>query len=295
VKVAYGQAYHHRAQWRVENAGQQLIRKLRGLLADLTEEGMSWVELLPRALRCIHDTPGQSGFTPYEIAFGRQRPLAGLPYAPEREAEGASQFMDRMAELDVLVASRLNALHERQMGALNATRKDPPPLVVGSKVWYRPERQPGTDKLAPWWVGPGTVQERTSEHGYVVEISPGVLQAAHRTQLKPHVADTYSGTPYPLHYFAGKAPDLPTTSTEWLVDDGGILDHRRNSKGEYEFLVRWKDWDPTDTWWEPWIHFFPGANEELVQYCRKKKIPLCVVPPKPTRERQVLSDEESRG
>ena len=59
VRVSYGQAYHHQAQGRVEVAGQQILGKLKALIYDLTEEGVSWVELLPKALRHIHDTPGE--------------------------------------------------------------------------------------------------------------------------------------------------------------------------------------------------------------------------------------------
>jgi hypothetical protein len=94
-----------------------------------------------------------------------------------------------------MVAERLNKIHEKQAQQVNAHRKDWLPLEVGSKVWYRPEKQPGTDKLAPPWVGPGVVLQRVSDHSYVVEVNPGVHQSAHRTQLRPHIADTYSDTP----------------------------------------------------------------------------------------------------
>jgi transposase InsO family protein len=92
VTVAYGQAYHHQANGRAENAGQQLMKKLKKLIADRAVPEVSWVDLLPRALRAIHDAPGESGFSPYELVFGRHRPLANLPYTPEREAEEAKEF-----------------------------------------------------------------------------------------------------------------------------------------------------------------------------------------------------------
>jgi hypothetical protein len=53
-----------------------------------------------------------------------------------------------------------------------------------------------------------------------------------------------------------KAPEVPEAHPdEWLVD--AILGHRTRA-GKLEFLVRWKDWDPSDTRWEPWDIFFPG-------------------------------------
>ena len=116
--------------------------------------------------------------------------------------------------------------------------------------------------------------QRVSDQSYVQEVNAGVQQSAHRTQLRPHVAETYSDTPYPLHYFAGKAPELAAAPSEWEVEDGGVLGHRVGPTGELEFLVRWKDWDATDTWWQPWSNFFSGLNEEIVKYCQRKKIPL---------------------
>ena len=88
----HSQAYHHQANGRAENAGQQLKRKLQKLLADPAIQGLSWVDLLPRALRSIHDAPGESGYSAYELVFGRHRPMAGLPHQPRRETEEANQF-----------------------------------------------------------------------------------------------------------------------------------------------------------------------------------------------------------
>ena len=101
-------------------------------------------------------------------------------------------------------------------------------------------------------------------HSYVVEIAPGVLQAAHRSQLKPHVEDQYSGDPLPLYYFSGKAAEVAASPEDWTVE--AILGHRKGAEGP-EFLVRWEKWDPEDCTWEPLRHFFPQFNTKLVDYC----------------------------
>ena len=51
-------------------------------------------------LRKYHDMPRVSGLSPYEIVYGRQRPLAGLPYEVPRVCEDAVEFFKRMEELD---------------------------------------------------------------------------------------------------------------------------------------------------------------------------------------------------
>jgi hypothetical protein len=152
VRVAYGQAYHHQAQGRVENAGQQVKRQLTRVDA---EGGAPWVELLPRVLNQLHDLPGPSGLSPYEIVFGRHRPMGGLPYRPRWEAEDANRFLAKMRDQDAHVARVMNALHEKRAAYVNAKRRHPVPLLPGSKVWYRPEPQPGTDPLDVRWKGPG--------------------------------------------------------------------------------------------------------------------------------------------
>ena len=105
-------------------------------------------------------------------------------------------------------------------------------------MWYRPERQPGTDKLEPMWKGPGLVVSRVGNHSYEVELRPGARQPAHRSQLKPHSEDEFAGMPLPMYYFTGKASELEATPDEWEVK--AIVDHRRGASGKLEFLVEWE-------------------------------------------------------
>ena len=76
IRVANALAYHHQANGRAEAAGPQLRVLLGKLHAE--ERGLNWFEALPRALRYIHDRRGEAGLSPYEIMFGRLRPLEGV-------------------------------------------------------------------------------------------------------------------------------------------------------------------------------------------------------------------------
>ena len=108
-------------------AGQQVLRTLRKFIDDRMEPGVTWVELLPKVLRCIHDTPGESSYSPYEIFFGRHRPMVGLPFVPEREAMEATTCFEKMAALDAKVATVLNELHQKRVDGINSKRLEPPP------------------------------------------------------------------------------------------------------------------------------------------------------------------------
>jgi len=89
------------------------MKKLTKMITDRAVEEASWMELLPMALRVIHDTPGESGLSPYEIVFGRHRPMAALPYRPIREAESATEFFGRVESLREQVANKLNDLQKK--------------------------------------------------------------------------------------------------------------------------------------------------------------------------------------
>jgi hypothetical protein len=97
VQHAVSQPYHHRANGRAEKAGQQLIDMLRKLCVEQVH--FTWVEALPQALRRIHVLSGESGYSPYEIVFGRTRALASLPYQPPHESLEASDFIMRQHDI----------------------------------------------------------------------------------------------------------------------------------------------------------------------------------------------------
>ena len=65
----------------------EILRKV----AQESEE--NWVALLPKVVNFYHDTPSELGFSPYQIVFGRDRPLANLPYTPPGSALMPRNFL----------------------------------------------------------------------------------------------------------------------------------------------------------------------------------------------------------
>ncbi len=82
IRQAFSQANRPQANGRAEVAEKQLITQLQKLH---DEQVVNWVEALPRALHFIHDRPGEGGFSPHQLLFGREKNLAGLPFRTERE------------------------------------------------------------------------------------------------------------------------------------------------------------------------------------------------------------------
>ena len=72
---------------------------------------LPWLEVLPRAIAAHNDLPGESGISPHQLLFGRERLGRGPGLPTERESETMVDFMDRMRSIDELVAVRLRSAH----------------------------------------------------------------------------------------------------------------------------------------------------------------------------------------
>ena len=105
IRQAYSQAYRPQANGRAERAGRQIIEWLEKI--NTTEE-INWVEALPMVLRQYHDAVGESGYSPYEIVFGRYRNLPGVPQLMPEGCEDVAEFFARQERVQYRVAEMLN-------------------------------------------------------------------------------------------------------------------------------------------------------------------------------------------
>ena len=168
AQVAYSHVYHHQANGRAEVAGQVLIRKLRMINQDT---GDNWVELLPYVIDRIHDTPGETGYSPYQLVFGRERPMQGLPLPLPKEAYEARDFCEYLRTMRSKAAAILNKKHKDKAIAQRGVETT---FAPGDVVWYL--RPPNTgDKLDSRWLGPAKVIERTGTRSYKVEVKHGKI------------------------------------------------------------------------------------------------------------------------
>ena len=264
IRHGYAIAYHHASNGRAEVAGSQIQKILRKLHAS---EAVSWYEGLQRAVRMIHDLPGESGLSPYEILYGRHRPYSGVPYQPPTKMEDAVAFFKRQEDTDQKIGAALRELHEKRAEQVNKNRSELSVLDVGGKVWWlRPRGQTG-DKLETYWVGPCRILGRKSAHTYTIETREGHSVDAHRCQLKEHHEDIYHHQPLALFHFKQAVSDVEVGIQEWEVE--AITEHQIEN-GELKFLVKWANHEQTT--WEPIGHFFHRYAKEFVRYCSDKGI-----------------------
>ncbi len=66
------------------SAVQYVIKKVRQIIA---EDGGTWVERLPRGVRLLNNTPRETGPSPYETCFKRQRPMGSFPVKVAHQCE----------------------------------------------------------------------------------------------------------------------------------------------------------------------------------------------------------------
>jgi hypothetical protein len=196
IREAFSQAYHPQANGRAEVAGKQLIECLR---KNHAEEEINWVEALPRALRYIHDRVGTAGISPYKLLMGRDRPLAGLPYTPERECLDAHDYFNHLEELDSVVADQLDGDHLMAQRRHNAGIKKRPAFYVGDQVWIMKPKLVGGHKIQTYWTGPTTITSRTGASSFEVTTANGDTRAVHISQIQPNQDNVLEGGA-PLHF-----------------------------------------------------------------------------------------------
>ena len=284
IRQAYSQAYRAQANGRAEVAGKTLIGIMRKLHAD---GRVNWVEALPCVLRTYHDIPGEGGLSPFQIVFGRERYVAGIPYEIPRECEGAHAFFTRMEALDREVASILNKRHEQEAERVNAGRMAPDPFVVGDRVWVLRPKGSGMSKLDTWWVGPCEVTGRVGDLSYRVQVKPGVVQDVHRDQLKPWVEDALEGGGVPLFHHSTGYKALETEPDEWEVEE--IRGHRVGRSGGLELLTKWVGTPEGEETWEPVQNFILKFCDVAARYLHQKGVKADLVESLPGVEERTVT------
>ena len=91
LRCAYGEAYRPQLNGKAESAGEALDDIIRRI--SLSSK-LLWLEVLPRAIAAHNDLPGESGFSPHQLLFGRERLGRGPGLPTEHESETMVAFMD---------------------------------------------------------------------------------------------------------------------------------------------------------------------------------------------------------
>jgi hypothetical protein len=264
IRHAYAHSYHHASNGRAEVAGQQLKEFLRKILM---EENLTWVEALPQACLKLNSAKGQAGISPYEILFGRPRPLANQPYEPPESCEDAHEFFARMKSQDEKIQRILTNLHNAQAERASQGTGTWELFSPGDKIWYRrPENSGGP--VDSRWLGPCKIISREGERSYTITVKPGKNMSCERSFLKKYVEDVYNTDKVPMYFHRRTVIDDEAHDDEAEVDK--ILKHKVDAQGKEWYLTQWKGGSPEDASWYPQHFFFIGKQVTLwIIACRR--------------------------
>ncbi len=260
MRQAFSQAYRPQANGRAEVAGRTVRNVLRKLNAD---RQINWVEALPRALRIRHDLPDpRTGLSPYQLVFGRERPLAGLPYSTAQENADALEYLDHREKLDKAVAETIREELRKEEERINSTRKEVEPFSIGQWVWvYRPTAYSGV-KMQTMWMGPYSILRQEGEDTYVVAVGPRRELQVHVDQIKPAFSHPSTRIAYPMVYRKGEPPFFAMES-----HIRKILDVRDSDDG-LELKVDWEGEEGNETTWVS-VKRLGGAIAQAVEVMRE--------------------------
>jgi len=115
----------------------------------------NWVEALTRVLTIPHDLVNPSiGLSPYQMFFGRERPVGGFPTEITTRFPESDAFMDHIAELDKTSSKTLNEELQKQENQLKKNRKQTIDFRIGEWVWILFPTAISGPKLQSFWIGP---------------------------------------------------------------------------------------------------------------------------------------------
>ena len=172
VNMLYSHVYRSQTNGRAEVAGRQLFQILRRTHLEEASHGISWVQCIWAVLRACHQTKGHLGLSLQEILFGREK-LGPAPCTPPcREAVCATQWLQKMGDMDRLARSLQEQELQKYKQRYNQHRPESTAYFAGDLVWVQAQRPHSTVKLAPYWVVPCEVVSRKGRDTYLVNMTP---------------------------------------------------------------------------------------------------------------------------
>lgn len=244
-------SYHPRTNGLTERFNQTLVKALKKHSEVEPKNWHTWLSYILLAYRTRINTI--TGFTPFELMFGRQM-LGFENWKEENDEETDAAIIKRAFEIKNMVENTNKQAVEniqkkqeiqikKQNNQHNITSTS---LQPGTQVFLKVQKMHG--KLEPNYHGPYTVVEKTKRGNYKLKNAKGVelKQAQPLSRLK--------------------ITNLEANDEQsFEIED--IRDHRMR-RGQIEYLVKWKDFPEEDNTWEKEAQF--DTTECIEEYWSKQ-------------------------
>jgi Chromo (CHRromatin Organisation MOdifier) domain/Integrase zinc binding domain/Integrase core domain len=240
--------YHPQANGLVERRNAEIMKHLRALVLSRHIVD-SWSSVLPLVQRILNfSKDGSINLCPAQVIFGDMIPMdVSIIVTSSDGTVQTSEYLEtlRMNQLRLIQASQKyleeNAVIREGKGNVITDYEN---FDIGDYVLLSyPSRPPS--KLAGLYRGPLVIHRRNRKDIYEVrdlitdKVSEVHISRIHALQVPPEA------TEQDILRLAGLDHD------EYVVET--IVDHRKTGtrKTDWEFLVRWKGYEPSEDTWEP--------------------------------------------
>ncbi|KFD60842.1 hypothetical protein M514_11406 [Trichuris suis] len=183
IKKTRTTPYHPEGDGLVERGNRTILQILR----SLADKDSQWDQLLPAAVLAYNTFQhATTGFTPYELMFGRQPLLVDGPFhVLEQQGYDPPSYHDqllaRMQRTCHSARSHIQKAAERQRGAYDAHNTAKPVYQAGDSVWlYRRN----CAKLKPRWEGDWLISRNIGPVTLEIQDRNGHRKIVHANDLR---------------------------------------------------------------------------------------------------------------
>jgi hypothetical protein len=242
-------AYHPQTDGQTEVINRCLEAYLRCFVSD---QPKSWSHWVPWAELWYNTTFHIStGFTPFEVVYGRKPPVLVHFLEGETRVEAVAQELRDRDEALRQLKHNLHRAQEQMKLYADKKRRDVH-FDIGDWVFLklRPHRQQSVvkrihQKLAPRFFGPYQIVQKIGEVAYKLQLpeSSKIHPIFHVSQLKKAIGDYHPTEELPISLDADKSEVQPEKLLSWR-------DKFEEGRHKKEWLVKWKGLDASDATWE---------------------------------------------
>ena len=261
IQLVTGDSYMHNSAGLVERFNGTLKDILRGFLTDVDEDadviGLRWWRYLTYALLSYNTSDATAtGYSPFFLMYGRDArlPLQNilLPLAEESTKSYSDYVREHLSTLNrawsearEAVSAAASTVRQQQ----NLSRDVSFELKPGDRVLIK---KPSYQGLEVPYAGPFRVAK-------VLGDDRVQLRDLHRI-----MHDEFHISRLKLYPYVDNDGNAAADREEYIIKD--IKDHRKDGKGELEYLVKWDGWNKSYDLWVPETEFNEHALELVAAY-----------------------------
>jgi hypothetical protein len=247
TKLAMSSAYHPQSDGMTERVNRTLETVIRTTVNASQDD---WADHLPSAEFAINDTPGTTGFTPFQLMYGKH-PRKPIDFTDKKIVTPAAE--EYVTEIRKMIdRARKNILQAQQHQKTQADKKRRDhEFKIEDQVYLSTKNltlPTASRKLSPKWVGPFKIIRQLGKDSFELDLQGkfAIHPVFHSSLLKMYTLN--NDKKFPRCKQPIPPPMVIEGEDEYVVE--AIL-NKRKIRGKTEYLVKWEYYNEEDSSWEP--------------------------------------------